>query len=79
MADYFYKLKERGRMLDDGINNLSEIWSAPHIHIGGHFRYAVNAGNKENLQETAKAHEATETILKTVIELKVRNKLFNLL
>ncbi|XP_043474212.1 uncharacterized protein LOC122506215 isoform X2 [Leptopilina heterotoma] len=68
MADYFYKLRERGRMLDEGINNMSKIWSAPHIHVGGHLRYSVNDKNEENLEETAKANTETENLFKFVSE-----------
>lgn len=74
MADYFDKLKEKGRMLDEGINNISKIWSAPHIHIGGHIRFTETDENTEDLKETSKAKLATETILKSCIELQVRNK-----
>lgn len=75
MGDYFYKLRERGRILDEGINNMSRIWSAPHIHVGGHLRYSVNDKNEENLEETAKANTEAENLSKFVWELHVSKEL----
>ena len=71
MSDYFEKLRVEGQKLDEGINKLTEIWNAPHIHIGR--SYARYTENSENLEDAGKAKAAAEALSKFVAELKVRN------
>lgn len=69
--NYFDKLRLEGKKLDEGIHKMTEIWNAPHIHIGRSYtRYTENT---EDLQEAAKANAAAEALSKSVAELKVIN------
>ena len=69
--NYFEKLRLEGKKLDEGIHKMTEIWNAPHIHIGRSYtRYTENT---EDLEQAERANKAAEALLKSVAELKVSN------
>jgi hypothetical protein len=40
-SNYFDRLKQKSRKIDEDINNLTETWNTPHLLIGGYAERTV--------------------------------------
>jgi len=61
-SNYFDRLKQKSRKIDEDINNLTEIWDTPHLLIGGYAkRTDTTDAYLEELWESTKSIDVSIT------------------